>query len=138
MRLSSSIMFRERDTWVLPHNALHVDARCLHVRASHCNQDLSDTSELAAICADSCSRYVDALVLVGFFAPCGVAKAGVATLPMIGAITRGLQFLFVTRSGTTGKTSASLRCANCHTQHVLRCCSTEQLLKCAGFCLQTR
>jgi hypothetical protein len=57
---------------------------------------------------------VDALVLVGFFAPCGVAKAGVATLPMIGAITRGLQFLFVTRSGTTGKTLECLRCANLH------------------------
>ena len=42
-------------------------------------------------------------MLVAFFAPCGVAKAGVATLPMIGAITRGLQFLFVARSGTTGK-----------------------------------
>jgi 1-acyl-sn-glycerol-3-phosphate acyltransferase len=49
-----------------------------------------------------CLRYIDALVLVAYFAPCGVAKAGVATLPMIGAITRGLQFLFVARSGTTG------------------------------------
>lgn len=47
-------------------------------------------------------RYIDALVLVAYFAPCGVAKAGVATLPFIGTITRGLQFLFVARSGTTG------------------------------------
>ena len=71
------------------------------------------------------SRYVDALVLVGFFAPCGVAKAGVATLPMIGAITRGLQFLFVTRSGTTGKT---LECLNfCKLSHtaMLQCCRAE-------------
>lgn len=47
--------------------------------------------------------YIDALVLVAYFAPCGVAKAGVATLPLIGTITRGLQFLFVARSGTTDK-----------------------------------
>ena len=53
-------------------------------------------------------------MLVGFFAPCGVAKAGVATLPMIGAITRGLQFLFVTRSGTTGKAPRLPHCRNHH------------------------
>lgn len=47
-------------------------------------------------------RYLDALVLAAYFAPCGVAKADVATLPIIGTITRGLQFLFVARSGTTG------------------------------------
>ena len=41
-------------------------------------------------------------VLATFFAPCGVAKADVAMLPIIGTITRGLQFLFVARSGTTG------------------------------------
>jgi hypothetical protein len=79
------------------------------------------------ICVNWWFRYVDALVLVGFFAPCGVAKAGVATLPMIGAITRGLQFLFVTRSGTTGKALKCLRSARCHTactsmlQHRVAC-----------------
>ena len=31
-----------------------------------------------------------------------LVQAGVATLPLIGSITRGLQFLFVARRGTTG------------------------------------
>lgn len=46
--------------------------------------------------------YLDALVLAAYFAPCGVAKAGVATLPLVGSITRALQFLFVARRSTTG------------------------------------
>ncbi len=54
-------------------------------------------------------RYIDALVLAAYFAPCGVAKADVATLPLIGTITRGMQFLFVARSGTTGDTQPPLR-----------------------------
>mmetsp|Transcript_80 Transcript_80/g.283 ORF Transcript_80/g.283 Transcript_80/m.283 type:complete len:453 (-) Transcript_80:706-2064(-) len=49
--------------------------------------------------------YLDALVLATYFAPCGVAKADVATLPIVGTITRSLQFLFVARSGTTDTTN---------------------------------
>ena len=68
-------------------------------------------------------RYVDALVLAAYFAPCGVAKADVAIMPIVGTITRGLQFLFVARTGTTGKsdlhTSKASRFFE-HSCHVVR------------------
>jgi hypothetical protein len=84
------------------HRVHHLHGACVHVPVSVKHDSCATPAKAGFLCG-WWSSYVDALVLVGFFAPCGVAKAGVATLPMIGAITRGLQFLFVTRSGTTGK-----------------------------------
>jgi 1-acyl-sn-glycerol-3-phosphate acyltransferase len=49
--------------------------------------------------------YVDAIVMTAYFAPSGVAKASVAHLPFIGAITVALQFLFVQRRGSADKTN---------------------------------
>lgn len=51
------------------------------------------------------ASYVDAIVMTAYFAPSGVAKASVAHLPFIGAITVALQFLFVQRRGSADKTN---------------------------------
>ncbi len=43
--------------------------------------------------------WIDPLVLVVLFTPSGVAKAGVANLPLFGTMARALRFVFVERKG---------------------------------------
>ena len=62
-------------------------------------------SLLRAIIVFNHQSYVDAIVMTSYFAPSGVAKASVANLPFIGAITVALQFLFVQRRGSGDKTN---------------------------------
>lgn len=45
--------------------------------------------------------YLDGIILASIFAPTGIAKASVATMPFFGVCTRALQFLFILRRGTT-------------------------------------
>ena len=43
--------------------------------------------------------------MTAYFAPSGVAKASIANIPFIGAITVALQFLFVNRRGSADVTN---------------------------------
>jgi len=45
--------------------------------------------------------YLDGIILASIFAPTGIAKASVASMPFFGVATRALQFLFILRRGTT-------------------------------------
>lgn len=45
--------------------------------------------------------YLDGIILASVFAPTGIAKASVASMPFFGVATRALQFLFILRRGTT-------------------------------------
>jgi 1-acyl-sn-glycerol-3-phosphate acyltransferase len=45
--------------------------------------------------------YVDPIAMVAVFAPSGIAKASVASIPCFGVFAIALQFLFVRRRGTS-------------------------------------
>lgn len=50
--------------------------------------------------------YVDPVLLVSLIPLSGVAKAGVANLPFIGAFARAMQWLFVERRGSSDHANA--------------------------------
>ena len=71
--------------------------------------------------------YCDPIVLLGCVAPCsGVAKAGVATIPLVGKITIALQYIFISRAGSDDKPNKST-CTTLEPQEAVtkRSCEAE-------------
>ena len=61
---------------------------------------LASARSAKAILVFNHESYVDAPVMVSLFAPSGVAKSGIASMPLVGRFAKALQFLFVERKGS--------------------------------------
>ena len=64
-------------------------------------ENIVEAERLRPIIVFNHVSYLDGIVMASIFAPSGVAKASVASMPFFGVFTRALQFLFVLRKGTT-------------------------------------
>lgn len=63
-------------------------------------ENLRAAQEARAVIVFNHVSYVDAAALAALFAPCAVAKSGVARLPLVGTFAVALQTIFVERRGT--------------------------------------
>ncbi|GAB4815792.1 hypothetical protein N2152v2_002838 [Parachlorella kessleri] len=68
-------------------------------------QNMRLAQESRSILVFNHESYVDAAAMAAFFAPSGVAKSGVASIPFIGRFAVALQFFFIERKGTHDKSN---------------------------------
>lgn len=70
-------------------------------------QHVNSAKRARAICVFNHLSYIDSLVLVSAFGGTFVAKGGVDSIPLVGTVAKGLQCVFVERSGSSDKSSCA-------------------------------